>query len=333
MAQLKKDNSNKRITEIMLQLMEGDKINLNEMVEKYAVSKRTIQRDISTIKNNFKDSENFEYLHDTVSQEYYLKKNGEIPFEEILAIMKVLIGTRAFSKAELRDISDDLLLTVGSDDQKIIKKTLTTIRSGYQPISKTDHLIQDVLKFNKFIDEQTTIEFSYQSSDVTRKKSRQHEGVPLSLYFADHYFYVAMYIVKSENAAETGTYVYRIDRFDDNINVIGKKIKVPRELWEDEDTIRDKTFLLNSGDKISYVFSYRGYPQVALDQLPGSKLKLAADGTTYRDKSGGVIVEGSLSFNGAFMWVMGQGDKVTVKAPQSLIKEVTGKLRSALDNY
>ena len=333
MAQVKNINSNERITEIMLQMMEGDKISLDDAVLKYGVSRRTIQRDISTIKNNLKDSGRFEYHHDTVGQEYFLKKNGEIPFEKILAVMKVLIGTRAFSKAELRDISDDLLLTVGSDEQKIISKTLTTIRSGYQPISKTDHLIQDIMKFNKFINEQTTISFTYQSSDVNRKKSRSHEGVPLSLYFADHYFYVVMYIVKSENADETGTYVYRIDRFDDNIEEEGQKITVPRELWEDEDTIRSKTFLLNSGDKISYVFSYRGYPQVALDQLPGSKLKLASDGTPYRDKSGGVVVEGSLSFNGAFMCVMGQGDKVTVKAPQSLIKEVTGKLRSALDNY
>jgi len=326
-----KINSNARIIEIMMRMIDGDKISEDEIIEKYQISSRTVKRDMSLIKNNYADSEDFQYHHDTLAKNYFLERKGLIPVAEIFAIIKVLIGTRAFSKSELRDIADDLLMTVGTNEEPIINKALTTIRSGYHPISKSDHLIQDIMKFNNFILDQKTIRFSYLSSDVKGVAPKVHKGVPLSLYFSNHYFYVVIYVVK-EGEVAGDTYVYRIDRFKDIMST-DHSIQVPRDKWEDEDTIRSKTYLLNSGSKISYQFLYRGYPQAALDQLPGSKLKRASDGSIYHAKDGGVVLEGELSFNGAVMWVLGQGDLVTVLAPNSLIKKVMEQLQGTLNRY
>lgn len=326
--------SNDRITELMLRMMEDEKINLQEAMNEYKASMRTIQRDMGTIKKNVAKMGRFMLKHDTQPGVYYLQKMGDIPVEEALAIVKMLIGTRTFGKYELKNITDDLLYTVGDLDKPRVEKALTTIKANYYPVDKTDMLLENILRFENWINKHTTIRFTYSSTDVTRKHSRPHTGVPLSLYFANHSFYVVMYIVESpHNEDETGTFVYRLDRFDQEIHTERREIKIPREYFEDEDTIRDKTYLLNSGDIISYQFSYRGYAPTALEQLPNARLKKDVKGNTVVDKSGGVLIEGSLSVNGAYMWVIGQGDKVTVKAPQSLIKMVKSHLQAALDSY
>ncbi len=331
MAKKEKGSSNKRITETVMRMIRGDKFTKDEYIEKTGVSYRTFVRDMDIVKSNFKDSENFKYHYDRVTKSYFLERKSSIPVEEVFAIIKVLIGTRAFSKAELRDITDDLLLTVGVNEEPIIDKALTTIRSGYHSVSTSDHLIQDIMKFNNFILDQKTIHFAYLSSDVKGVSPKTHKGVPLSLYFSNHYFYVVMYIVK-DGETKGDTYVYRIDRFTDIMST-DRSIQVPRDKWEDEDTMRSKTYLLNSGSNISYQFIYRGYPQAALDQLPGSKLKHATDGSIFHAKDGGVVLEGNLSFNGAVMWVLGQGDLVTVLAPNSLIEKVIEKLQETLNRY
>ena len=97
--------------------------------------------------------------------------------------------------------------------------------------------------------------------------------------------------------------------------------------------MRDKTFMMSGGNDVNYVFSYTGYPQTALDQLPKSTIKKNSDGSLYKDKDGGQIIEGHISHNGALMWVLSQGSKVKVKFPITLAQEVQENLTATLDRY
>lgn len=339
MAQVDNDdkalNSNQRITKILLQMIEGDAIVLGEAAERYGVSERTIQRDMSVIKNNLLYSEHFKFQHNTETEEYYLDIQGTVPFADILAIMKVLIGTRVFSKDTLDNISNDLQLAVGSLEQEEVRKTMTTIRSSYESVTTNDSLLELILKFNDWVDDQTTINFLYKNGGVKAKPIKMQTGVPLSLYFADHYFYVVMYMVRAgQKDADGRAFVYRLDRFIGKPEpLIKRKIQVPREKWEDEDSIRAKSYKMSSGEIVNYTFIYYENPQIALDQLPNSKAKRDVNGDFYKDKDGGTTIEGYLSYNGAKMWAISQGSKVRVKAPGKLAIDVKNDLQKALDFY
>lgn len=328
-----KISSNERIIQIIFAMMDGARFSYREIMDQYQVKYKTALRDIKLVKKTFDGSDSYEYHYDNETRQHCLDKLSEIPFEKILSIMKVLIGTRTFTRNELDYISYDLLQTMGTQDSRKLGKTLTTISSHYRPVHTSEHLLGDVLEFNNWVNNQIPIKFSYKSSEVDGHIKFDRMALPLSLYFSGSYFYVVMYLPDENDEKNGVTYPFRIDRFVDKKPLPHVSITVPREKFEDEDTIRAKTFKMNSGNDIFYQFSYRGYPQMALDQLPKAKMKLNTDGSIYHDADGGVILEGHLSFNGALMWAIDQGSKVKVLFPNTLIKAVKKDLQENLNQY
>jgi len=327
--------SNNRILKLFLQMVQGDHIKLHDAKKENDVSERTIQRDMTTIHRNIKDIPYYTFHHNTdnTTDEYYLEQKDLLPFDEITAIMKILIGTRAFSKVELKKISSSLTSAVSVEHKKLMADMLTTLKSGgYLPVNKSNDLLKRIKDFNKFANKRQTITFTYHDSNPAGPSTKTKTGVPLSLYFAGNYFYVIMYRQDPDHPDEARTYVYRLDRFQ-MYRIKRKALKVPHDKSEDEESIRNKSFMLNSGAVISYEFNYRGYFRTALDQLPNSSLKRTKTGAIYKGPDGSVTIYGSMFFNGAKMWALGQGKLVTVKAPQSLITAVKEDLKATLDGY
>lgn len=328
--------SYQRMAEEIFNMLAGDKLTKDATIEEYRIKDRSFSRDMEVIKGLYTESDDYDFVHDTSAKNFYLKKKNEIPIEEIIAIMKMLMGSQAFTRNDVDSISYDLLQTVGNDDHDMVSNMLSAISSGYQPIKSMadkDDLLEDILLFNKWVNERAPIEYTYTSTAKEPHTSTVRLGVPLSLFFADHYFYVAMYVVDDENPNQGVTYVHRVDRFNEKSPKPGKRITVPSDKIEGEKEIRNRTYLLNSGGDVSYTFSYTGHYQTALDQLKNSKVRLDRNGNPIKDEKGAVTIEGHLSFNGALMWVWGQGDKVVVKAPSSLAKKVKETLQNALDGY
>lgn len=326
-------NSNQRITNIIFRMIDEEKINLRDAALDYEVSERTIQRDMSVIKNylsdklkNDPDDNHYMFHHDTTTEDYYLTTNGIVPFPEILAIMKVLIGTRTFSKDTLNEISYDLVMAVGTDQRKSVDKVMTTIKSGYDPVATSEDLVERIINFNNWIEDKMVINFMYTNSAKNPGQKKMRTGVPLSLYFADHYFYVVMYMYRVGQEKDGKSFVYRLDRFFGQPEVVGKmKFEIPREKMENEGDIRAKSYKMNSGEMVGYEFIYYGNPDIAKDQLPGCKIKKNADETA--------TITGQLSYYGAKMWAVSQGVNVRVKAPINLVEDVKADLEKALKRY
>lgn len=332
-----KVDSNERITQIMIRMLEGEEINLFDVMAEYKVSKRTIQRDASKIKRSLRKYHfNFDLKHDTENEIYVLKRTQTKDDKEIFALMKLLLGTRAFGKDELEQVTDILEKSVGINDLPSVNKMLRTFRANYSPIN--DHprinLIALLWKLNDCIEKQKAIQFDYANTDPERKNhSKSHIGVPLSLYFDSHFFYAVIYTTESGDKVVNDTRLYRLDRFVDLPVVKRSKIKVPRQNIMNEKSMRDRTFALSSGEIISYVFEYKGYFETALNQLPNAIIKRDANNQIIRNKDGWMTIEGRISQNGAYAWVMSQGKNVRVKYPESLIKRVKADLQATLNNY
>lgn len=305
-----------RIIDIMMRLLQGDKINSEDVARLYNVNKRTVYRDFQVIRENPIFNANYHLELDSKQKNRFAINEGKISTKEILTIIQIVKGSRALTKPELDEIIGHLRKLVVTKDQA---KVDHLARVNYLPVKSEGNLLERIGEFTELIENRSEIEFRYQGSLSTSDNKRLRRGIPISLYFADFYFYVVIY-------SETkGSRTYRLDRIL-SYTLFDTSIHIPREKWEDGTSIRNFTYLLNGGHKSYYKLKYRGYPQTALDRLPNSRVaKKTADGS--------VIIEGYLNSQGLLLWILGQGTFVKVLEPASLVTEVKKALQASLDQY
>ena len=118
-----------RVLEIYTRLLNGAVINKEEEAERYGVAKRSIQRDIDSIREYLRRTDNKSGVYDLVNYDY--RKKGyclehiykvKLKSSEILAICKILLESRSMTKREMTDILDKLIeCCVPLENQRVIK--------------------------------------------------------------------------------------------------------------------------------------------------------------------------------------------------------------------
>lgn len=107
-----KSSKNIRVLDIYARLCEGKSVNKAEDAKKFGVDARTIQRDIDDIRV-FLDERQMGYAPDGRSVVYDRNDKGFVMAgsegammsnSEILAVSKILLGSRAFTKKEINGI-------------------------------------------------------------------------------------------------------------------------------------------------------------------------------------------------------------------------------------
>ncbi|WP_334330475.1 helix-turn-helix transcriptional regulator [Companilactobacillus sp. HBUAS59699] len=313
-----KKSSSKRTIEMLVQMLRGDKLSMEDEMETYGRSKKAIQKSIADIRETLIEQNlNIEFIHDYNLKKYYLQKNSDLPFEEILALLAILIEARAFSKKELKTIQSHLLEHLSDDEQEQVKKLTNSTLAKYVPIKSDYDLLPRIKQFSEYINNNNAVEFKYLNSLNQLKKGM---ALPVSLYFDNFYFYIVMYDENNQNS-----HPYRLDRFKSIRKSTAKKIKIPKPLKKDDGKERNQTYLLNGGRYVDFEFYYSGFPQTALDRFPNSKIK--------KDLGNEVLIEASAYTQGILLWIMGQGARVRVKSPVSLVQEVKDELNETLKNY
>lgn len=313
-------NSNERIVSILIRLLKGEALVVEELLSEYAINKRTLQRDISTIKKVLQHYEmDSDIYYCQQFKHYSLEPKDNNLFAEILILLRMVIGSRSLIKSELTKVNN-LLLSFLPDRDK--KKMNTLISSGiinYQPVTHGQPLLSLMQEFIFFIEQKETIDYLYVNSvDGT---SKQGQGLPINIYFADFYFYVLMYSEKYQCC-----YPYRLDRFSNVKKTKNKKIKLDYREKIEDGILRNKTYLLSGGKETTYTFRYWAFPQTALDRLPNAKIIKHFD-----DNS--VLIEATSFEQGTLLWILSQGTFVKVLTPPSLIQLVKKELNNVMDLY
>ena len=93
-------NSNKRTLEIFCKLLKGSRISVDALTQDYECNKRTIQRDLTTIKNSAVVVDK-KLIHDQKMNEYFFDTPDANSPEEVLLICKILLESRSLTKAEM----------------------------------------------------------------------------------------------------------------------------------------------------------------------------------------------------------------------------------------
>lgn len=298
-------DSSERILTSLFSLLQGHSLSIAKHQNNYGISKRTAQRDISLIR--IKALENgYDLTYNHLKQSYSLSTKSRLDTESSLAISKILIESRAFIKPELVLLLKQLSSNLDSDQTKLLKQLTSNELNSYKPLNHNRELFPLIKQFIPLIRKNTLVKFDY----INRfEQTITREGVPVSIYFSEYYFYIITYVPKQQI-----NLYYRLDRFK-NIRPIKNYFHLSRNQRLEDGTIRMKSHLMYGGNEVTFTFRFWGIVEAAIDYLPTAKVI-----KQYSDNS--VLIEASGFDKGMIMWILSQGSKIKVESPPSFVEKM-----------
>jgi hypothetical protein CLOST_1278 len=287
-------------------LEKGKNINKEEIKAKFDIDDKTFQRDIDFLRAFYTENINpeIEIKYDKKKKGYILKNNKDrFRNEEILAISKILLESRAFCKEELNELLRKLCLLSEEDDMKQVDGMIKNEKFNYVPLKHGKKLLDLIWELSKYITKQEIISINYTTKEG---KSKVHRIKPVSIMFSEYYFYIVSFM--ADKFVEDGPTIFRIDRIK-KLKGTGENFEVPYlERFEDGEFRKRVQFML-SGKLRTVKFEYMGILEVVQDRLPTAEVveEIKLDDGTKK-----YVITAEVYGKGIDMWLKSQGDKVKV---------------------
>lgn len=306
-----------RVLGIYTKLINGYLVNKAEEAVNFNVNERSIQRDIDDIRNYLEtDAENSGYvnsvIYDRIGKGYRLEQiyNAKFTNSEILAICKILLDSRAFTRKEMAIMLDKLIsCCVPKKNQKLVTDLISNESFHYvEPRHKTV-FIDSMWTIGQAIRKCQYIEIDY--FRVYDKKTVKRKIKPVAIMFSEYYFYLTAFIDEKDAARQNfdvinDSYptIYRIDRIK-NLNVLDEKFHIPYSSRFEEGEFRKRIQFMIGGKLQKIRFEYKGRDvDAVLDRLPTAIVEKEEDGVfTIRAEVFGKGIE---------MWLRSQGGLVKI---------------------
>ena len=307
-----------RILRIYAKLSDGYVVNKAEEAARYGVNERSIQRDIDHIRNFLdEDSERTgvvnSIVYDRNAKGYRLETLYKIRLQnsEVLALCKILLDSRAFTKAEMVEMLDKLITCcVPKTEQKLVKDLISNEEFHYvEPRHKT-RFTDRLWELGQAISESRYIEVDYYRTKDKRIVHRKLK--PVANTFSEYYFYLTAFIdddvVKKDFDVLNDSFptIYRIDRIK-ALEVLNERFHIPYSSRFEEGEFRKRIQFMYGGKLQKVKFRYTGTDiDAILDRLPTAQILDETDGT--------YIVSAEVFGKGIDMWIKSQGDSVQIIA-------------------
>jgi predicted DNA-binding transcriptional regulator YafY len=329
---------NARTLDMYCRLCEGKTINKKDEAIRFGVDERSIQRDIDDIRIFLSDQSAVnEYDTRTVvydrTKEGYVMKGYEgslMTNDEVLAVSKILLESRAFTKKEMRSILDKLIAgCVPEKNMKLVSDLIANEKYHYVELRHQSVVKDKLWKLGEEIRDCRLIEITYQKQ-VSSKEKVKRVIQPIAILFSEYYFYLNAFIVEKN---EDGRYkrmfdyptVFRVDRIV-KVHEIGEKFKIAYANRFEEGAFRKRVQFMFPGELTNLQFRYTGRNvESILDRLPTAKI--------LSENAEETIIEAEVYGNGILMWLLSQGDSVEVIRPQSMREETKNMLLRMLEKY
>lgn len=298
-----KGNKSFRTLNIYERLNKGEVLNKIELANDFGVGEKTIQRDIDDLRAYFSEQHPFE---SEISIKYDRKKNGYylvrferewLTNEEVLAMCKILLESRAFRQDELDILLEKLMMQVVPNDKKVVQSIIANERIHYVPLRHNKRIMNQIWELSQAIVQNRVTEIAYERKDGV---NRVHKIKPVSIMFSEYYFYLIAFMADESKTLPT---VFRIDRIkrctrtDEYFKIFGNHFE--------EGEFRKRVQFMYSGELHRVTFYYRGENvDSVLDRLPTAVILEQKD-DVYKIT---VDVYG----DGIYMWLCSQGDRVEI---------------------
>ena len=314
-----------RVMELFFRAMKGESLSVQQLAFEYNVSTRSITRDINSLKAFLADHADIlgyaELEYSSTNHRYSLKMDHFLSNKELLAITKVLIGSRAFSSEELLGMIQRLKKNTTSVDRVKLEQLIRKEIYQYDEVGSDCHgVIENLWKITDCIENKNVITITYykMNRDLVKRKIK-----PVSVMFSEYYFYVIGYLYKSDTPNDP--IYFRTDRII-NIQVHREKYVLSKEQNVDEGMLRRKSQFMWPGPtrKIRFEFSGPSVQEI-LDRIPTAKVT-----DRQADKS---IIEAEVFGSGIKMFLLSQGAWVKVLAPDEFVEEMKLEIKKMHDIY
>jgi len=250
-------------------LEKGKNINKEEIKAKFDIDDKTFQRDIDFLRAFYTENINpeIEIKYNKKKKGYILENNKDrFRNEEILAISKILLESRAFCKDELDELLRKLRLLSEEDEMKQVKEMIKNEKFNYVPLKHGKKLLDLIWELSKYITKQEIISISYTTKEG---KSKVYRIKPVSIMFSEYYFYIVSFM--ADKFVEDGTTIFRIGRIK-KLKGTGENFEVSYlERFEDGEFRKRVQFML-SGKLRTVKFEYTGILEVVQDRLPTAEV-------------------------------------------------------------
>lgn len=303
---------NIRILSIYDRLRQGHALTKKAEAERFEVTEKTIQRDFDSIRAflqtmNIKAS--FKYNHKERVYRLQAKDEWFLRNEEILAIVKVLIESRAFPKADMERLIDKLTDLAQPVNREFIKKLMLNEKHLYVDLQHKQSLFAMLWQLAQAVYTKKLINIHYKKEHDLQH--REHTLKPVGLIFSEYYFYLIAYQTKHDLEFPT---IYRVDRIM-MCNITDEQFKIPYSERFEEGEFRKRIQFMHTGELMTIKFLFTGAsPQAVLDRLPTARI-------TKQDEQG-TVFEAEVFGTGVKMWLLSQGQTIEVLGPQMLREEM-----------
>lgn len=306
-------NKIERVLSIYARLSKGALINKAAEAARFDVNERSIQRDIEDIRAFLEidtDGGYNQLVYDHSAKGYRLEHIHKINLKnsEMLALCKILLDSRAFTKDEMTDMLDRLVnCCVPKSEQKLIQELIRNEEFHYiEPQHKT-RFIDTMWEIGQAIRECRYIEMDYfrlKDKSVVKRKVK-----PVALMFSEYYFYLTAFIDDNDMARkdfdiinDSFPTIYRIDRVK-RLTVLDEKFHIPYSSRFEEGEFRKRIQFMYGGKLQRIKFEYSGLDVNAiLDRLPTSKI--------ISENEGVYTIIAEVFGKGVDMWLRSQGDSI-----------------------
>ena len=288
------------------ELDKGKNINKEEIKRKFDIDDKTFQRDIDFLRAFYTENINpeIEIKYNKKKKGYILENNKDrFRNEEILAISKILLESRAFCKEELNELLRKLCLLSEEDEMKQVKEMIKNEKFNYVPLKHGKKLLDLIWELSKYITRQEIISINYTTKEG---KSKVHRIKPVSIMFSEYYFYIVSFM--ADKFVEDGPTIFRIDRIK-KLQGAGENFEVPYLNRFEDGEFRKRVQFMLSGKLHTVKFEYTGILEVVQDRLPTAEVveEIKMDDGTKK-----YVITAEVYGKGIDMWLKSQGDKVKV---------------------
>ena len=309
-----KNNKIERVLGIYTRLLNGSIVKKSEEAANYGVNERSIQRDIDDIRNYLElDGERVgcinNVIYDRSSKGYRLEKvcKMKLSNSEVLALCKILLDSRAFTKTEMTQMLDRLIsCCVPETNQRMLKELIRNEEFYYVEPKHRTVFMDKLWELGTAINGCRCIEIEYTRSKVKITDSRKLR--PVTVMFSEFYFYLTAFI-DDEKVQENFKVlndafptIYRLDRIK-KLTVLDERFHIPYSTRFEEGEFRKRIQFMYGGKLQKVKFRYSGYDiDAVLDRLPTAKVLSEEDGV--------YTVEAEVFGQGIDMWMRSQGSFV-----------------------
>lgn len=313
-----------RLLEIFFRLLRGESLSVQKIANEYKISTKSVSRDINDLKAFFADHRelvgNTELKYSNQSKAYHLYMDEFLTNRELFALIEIIIGARAFSKEELLTLTNKLKGFTTATDRPMLSDLIRKELYHYTEIKHECDSVQDTLwKLASCITEKKEITVDYYRADRALKT---HRIRPTSLMFTDYYFYLIAF--NTEGDPDKPLY-FRVDRI--------KHITEHRQHFTNDDApefdeglLRQRSLFMWPGKLRTIRFEFTGSAiQAILDKLPTARI-IERNGRTY-------TVEAEVYGDGIKMWLLSQGRRVKVIAPDDFVEEMKKEITAMANSY